>query len=62
MSFLLVVYLFLANGDVKIERYPHAASTMNECLKLAAEKRKELWKKNNKNGYTSSMCILEGNK
>jgi hypothetical protein len=62
MSFLLVVYLFLANGDVKIERYPHAATTMTECLQLAQERREALWIKNNKNGTTSAMCVLEGNR
>jgi hypothetical protein len=59
MTYLLVVYLFLANGDVKIERYPHIASTMSECLTAAVIKRKEIWEQNNRDGSTSSLCILE---
>ena len=63
MTYLLVIYGFLANGEAVQERHSHAAPTMGECLVMATVDRNKL-----ATDYsirfedTMAMCILEDSK
>ena len=58
-TFLLVVYLFLPNGEAIIDRYPSAAKSIDECIQIGREKQKALLEEYKIDADTSMMCILE---
>ena len=63
MTYLLVIYAFLATGEAVQERHSHAAPTMSECLDMAIVARNKLATDYNlRFEDTMAMCILEGNK
>ena len=59
MSFLLVAYLFLNDGTVVTDRFPHAATSMEACQALGKQKVLEMRDRHKDSTNGLYMCIAE---